>query len=1493
MTYQEMLQQKLNELNEICEALNNDTLSSSDRFRKMKEEALRFRDLLQAYIADPYRMTEEQKSDFVNVFADMAQDADLYVSAHGTAHLHEYRRVRAGNADRLSKLADELRPLVHDANNASLQAETFMHSFLQDKEEKNIAGLDDFLTSADTKVRPEDCFLKGSERYAGDLRFGKLLNLAVLDQASRNSAEPDMEEKTMYQKAFKDSLAELKDAPSGDQMAVALKILRYRTALTDRMYSAYQKYARDEAEGRGSAAVRLYNDPNYRKLEGLKLLEGALGNTSGKFIEHMEDTMVMKTRTSVRQMKNLMPGKLVLTEEQRTAAQASRRRIEKNELDASCYKRIPHELEGLFTLYGRMAEDPESASSSYRAMRESLGNFLAMDHNHVENTSAYESVMSHAMRCAERYSDTHRGYRISDNGKQRQSQAISISAVLGGRLNALHQRMQENRAAFNQYNQNVNEDMIRLGLMNNLTSAKFIPKEKQKNPDHSRARKVLNSVLHALSNAVVRSVQFFTKAPMKRYRNRMAARAAEADQADFTRIPGLYTGESFEKFDPDTKPADQEVLSDTRRAPLVWERSIPEDPNQEPKITIYTKQAVEGKARASTHSGSVGHAFISLEYTRKDPLSGEPKRYRSTFGFYPRGLDDHDMLAATVGVNGGEVPGMLVDDSESHSHAGITYNATNRQINKILIAAQKYAEGGYNMTSRNCATFAKDMAEVAGIDVSDLFRQTDFEIGAKFATANAIGQPFADLFRMYGNHALHKGMDRPEYTDYQLLGQSEVSEQNIRHFNRGEGNMRLKGYNPSRVAEAIKRSGKNIAATQSLNLEEEFSEDARQLGTFYNAKMEAALNDIKAKISTTALEHPEYNINAEEMNRRLQEYYVQYYGIGDDLNNGRSMKLPEGTTQYTQYKYNERCLKSAYKDLKDYQNTVDQFYKNVLHSDPDMYKEFQHFSSVLEFAKKKAAERLHKLDSKYAEKTKSFGPEHDLKRMIDDNCENIGGVDTYRFGSVDVAHHRYTIPVYLASAMVYADGKHSMFDDTSENARLNRIENPSKAEKQQKAEAVSRLLMCENAAQSFAYYTGAPSFTKSEIDFLFTKVGAYAQMEGNADAARAIQSFAWNHVMSPCKTGIDEAISRTAGGLKEQLTNLKANEQAVKENVRNLSADICKVISGSMNTDHPEFKMIMNAMKQAQERQLMNQIDSEQARRQLEDYSIECTLNEVVSSLMTTRFNDRIERSTEQAVAGMELDQDTKDRFMKMIKNQVTRDLTASLNVAMRIQKEDYKMNLEPDMKAEQRLHSVAADFLPACKMIEETPCHTKAFEAALPVFEPGYAAVRALDGKEHKTPQDKARLRGLENVMMNGTVAMKDLACDAAAGTRYMTKNDKQMLLKNLASAAFVPFMNKLNPANRDAVLEKIGTDRHAYDKYVNHLMKSERFRKIFTGNGSMKLSSLTTKEGVAEMMNRLDTAFTRDFYRSLGESNLKHHAPEHAAQAPQAQHVELVPVH
>lgn len=254
---------------------------------------------------------------------------------------------------------------------------------------------------------------------------------------------------------------------------------------------------------------------------------------------------------------------------------------------------------------------------------------------------------------------------------------------------------------------------------------------------------------------------------------------------------------------------DVPVSADTRRIPQRWEEQTADTGEQEPQMELQAKESGEGDSRVvKSAKADVGHVFVRLRYTRKDRLTGKNKRYRVTFGFYPKIVSDMPEMGLDI-----YVPGELENDKGHDSDIGKSYSVTNRAVNNVLAAAEKYPQGGYSLISRNCTTFAYEMARTAGVDTS-FFKNEKWVMPNGELTGRSVVQTAAFFGITKKRTALINDVQKENWNYENLYQNPELKKRMVDDLLRYDKTSHLKiveykGYAPSPTGENMRltRSG--------------------------------------------------------------------------------------------------------------------------------------------------------------------------------------------------------------------------------------------------------------------------------------------------------------------------------------------------------------------------------------------------------------------------------------------------------------------------------------------------------------------------------------------------------------------------------------------------------------------------------------------------------------------------------------------------------------
>ncbi len=346
----------------------------------------------------------------------------------------------------------------------------------------------------------------------------------------------------------------------------------------------------------------------------------------------------------------------------------------------------------------------------------------------------------------------------------------------------------------------------------------------------------LSAVLGVAFSPVTAAIMGISKlVHMAGTKDRIAGAQKDRSKKNTGEIAGMDKTTLAEQKELKDSEGNIQVFDDVRKIPLVWERVSAGDTEDEPQMSINIEQPKPGKTTASDW-GNVGHAFIGLSYSRYNASTQQKERYKLDYGFYPK--NGFHGIGLTMAVNEGAfVPGELQDDRNHIYNYSRRYNITNEKINAILKRSENYAAGGYNLASRNCTTFAVEMAETAGLSIAKDIPSAEFDTGGVADAARAGFAGFSQASR-YTNKIYLEKMLSSDDPGYQNYGQKMITKEELDRYNDTRGYFigSQSGYNPALAGETLRRSEDRegeTAAKMDLNLSDRYTEanpqEARRL----------------------------------------------------------------------------------------------------------------------------------------------------------------------------------------------------------------------------------------------------------------------------------------------------------------------------------------------------------------------------------------------------------------------------------------------------------------------------------------------------------------------------------------------------------------------------------------------------------------------------------------------------------------------------------------
>ena len=272
----------------------------------------------------------------------------------------------------------------------------------------------------------------------------------------------------------------------------------------------------------------------------------------------------------------------------------------------------------------------------------------------------------------------------------------------------------------------------------------------------------------------------------------------------------LVPGRKGEVFEDEVVPKneygeDTEVYSDVRRGPLIFEKLSAGDPEDPPEVTIMSSQSKRGEATA--FGGESAHAFIGLSYSRYNRMTRRKERYQLRIGFFQGGGLTKETNLAMAG--GAMIAGQISTDYSNTYDVARRYQVKPGDINKILRAAEKYADKGYGYYKRNCATFLVEMSKLIDLPIAKDFKEEEMKFDGKVGVGVETGVAMSKAGYYMGANAISKRMNKMDLS-YQNFGQKMFTKEDLKRYYKtaGKADTIKKGYDPGTVGEAI-RNDKN------------------------------------------------------------------------------------------------------------------------------------------------------------------------------------------------------------------------------------------------------------------------------------------------------------------------------------------------------------------------------------------------------------------------------------------------------------------------------------------------------------------------------------------------------------------------------------------------------------------------------------------------------------------------------------------------------------
>lgn len=622
------------------------------------------------------------------------------------------------------------------------------------------------------------------------------------------------------------------DTPE-NQIRYARLLANRELQLTEKVNRVYQTLV--ERYGNGEDGVRkaleaLVNDESYRAAKSYSALkERLMQGPMGTPIRLASEKIVMPTIRRDLDVMNLVNGTLedTLTQNYGQSGREAVQHAREKDIEAFQAAGLPINdfSKELFALATRFAADKDHSASPFYAIASQISKLEKMNQENMTDPT-YQKQLRSCYFTACSYLEKHPN-PYSAKGRSRREIAQEVANLLDERLQSLQPNPNEIERDNHEFEFGQGEDNLindedeeianarRARLLGHVGTAQIttmLPRERNEVASfrtNKEAREELHkfySLIVALEQVTTGLVSNIIGAIMWLYQKLKGKSAAERDAVSYDSEHVPFMRE--EKY---REPEGDGIITDSRRIPLAWEKHTAEDPNLPMTLTFEVDQPYEGSnVGMGWHPENVGHAFLTLKYSKMNPATGKLERYKTSFGFYPQyaGL----VMSYTGASIGASVPGKIKADFGHAVSVGATVNITPQQFNDIIRFTGSYEKGGYNMATRNCTDFALEAVRHAGIVIPELENVKKVDVTNKGGLYEWPVLGIADavfgnvLKREVAKNQVREHLETKNTTQYSRIGQAEATKEDIERLSHANLNTRLKGHAPGATAEAIRGS---------------------------------------------------------------------------------------------------------------------------------------------------------------------------------------------------------------------------------------------------------------------------------------------------------------------------------------------------------------------------------------------------------------------------------------------------------------------------------------------------------------------------------------------------------------------------------------------------------------------------------------------------------------------------------------------------------------
>ena len=600
-------------------------------------------------------------------------------------------------------------------------------------------------------------------------------------------------------------------------------------------------------------------------------------------------------------------------------------------------------------------------------------------------------------------------------------------------------------------------------------------------------------------------------------------------------------------FNPEENTG-KHILADFRRVPTVWSyltagKAEDEEGNDiPPKVTVYARQPQVGSSR-SMHYHKVGHTMLGIEYTRVSKITGKKERYNIKYGFYPSiDMAPENISYVSMMMNGAEFPGQLVDDATHAYDISKTYPATTDQIERMAKASEEYTQqGGYQIYTRNCTTFVRDMFIAGGI-ATDTVDRIFKEEKMRFNSVAHTGFVFANAWNQFWDTDVQRGLGNLAKEDdlsYQGWGNKRITKQEFDQYKKTKNTLALrtiKGFSPASAGENMRRMTDENGQLGSFwyipeNLKASSNDTAATVKGINFSKLSGyivTLGDmLKTKIEAIMTEDQQ-NVNPgfARWLSNLDSLGYSMQGL-DELANQK--KRAEGKEEVLQYEklLKPEAVKEAHKCISDEMADISMYYQTVLGSDNRLNKEVMNLLSTMQVAR-------NELDRVYRELQKSS----DKEGIAGLRTKMFSKYYTVKAGNIEVpmtpAHYESYLQIYKtpeAAVKAYA-----RLLDLNEQGKV-RGKKMSKKEKNELDLLSQKEELAKQLDQSHRHLLNKEGFTQGDVDYVFQ-----LKVRENIGKTRATGSMYTEHA-SASATYIALLFDRVFGGIQDEAKRARQSEE--------------------------------------------------------------------------------------------------------------------------------------------------------------------------------------------------------------------------------------------------------------------------------------------------------------------------------------------------------------